>query len=823
MDDRWERLMSVFEKATDLSTVERSEFLSQVLLEDATIYDELLGLVEAEKNAHGFLEKPLELDLSAPLIGSKVGPYTITAELGRGGMGAVFQADREDDFKQHCALKISNRVILTADLERRFKKERQILASLEHPHIVRLLDGGVTPDKIPYFVMELVDGEPITTYCKRHSLSIKERLMLFQQICSAVSYAHQLLIVHRDLKPSNILVTKDGNVKLLDFGIAKILDDEDRAQTQTLNAPITPEYASPEQILDKPISTSADIYSLGLILYEILTELPPVEIYGVSRTDISRGIREVDPQRPSVKVGDRALKGDLDNIVLNCLEKAPELRYASVEQLSADIERYLTGYPIVAHKRSAAYRARKFVSRNRFAVAFGAVAAILLMMATSFAIWQAVEARREQARAQANFAQVRKFATSLVIDYNDDLTKLPGSLKLRERLISDAVTSLDAISATESSDPELLKEVGLAYRKIGTLQAMLWTENLGKLDEALVNENKGVQLLGKAISLKPNDPTLLDAFAATLADFGRLMGRKGGGSSIFHSYAREIIQLALAIDPDNFERKLDLFRVRTYELDALVDHSLSTEQREATSLTRYHELFDEVEKAEKQHPDDLRLQRILLNIANRICLRNRWIGTRIYQSQHDQVRAQPYFAESVEFAFAQQRHSQAFINSDPNSISNLRLQASVATNLALALPFLGRFTEAEDYQRTAAEIMAKARDNEPNNVENLLDVLSIFKNKIDIQILRKNGDGVYKLASEGIAVLDTYDKRTGGTTNFESMQWRGYFLKQQLTSLQVTNSDSPEILRIEKKLREMESKFEAANADFDDWSGITLG
>lgn len=302
-DNRWQKLKDIFNEAVELTPEMRLSYLSALRLNENTLYQELAELIEVDAEAEDFLDKPVALEAAAPapLVGEIVGHYRIVREIERGGMGVVFEAARTDGaFEQRVAVKLVNRHFFTDELIRRFVKERQILARLEHPNIVRLLDGGVSEDRTPYYVMEFVEGVPVDIYCRENNLDTNAKLEIFTQICQAVAYAHRQLVVHRDLKPSNILITKTGEVKLLDFGIAKILDaNAEDAQTQTQNAPLTPAYASPEQIKGETITTASDIYSLGVILYELLTEKSPREIYAVSQMEIPRAICEVEPVAPS--------------------------------------------------------------------------------------------------------------------------------------------------------------------------------------------------------------------------------------------------------------------------------------------------------------------------------------------------------------------------------------------------------------------------------------------------------------------------------------------------------------------------------------------
>ncbi len=431
--NRWRKLKDVFNEAVDLAPESRASYLAALRLDEETLYNELAELIDIDEEAEDFLGEPISLktdSFSPSLVGETIGNYKIVREIERGGMGAIFEAVRFDgEFEQRVAVKLVNRHFFSDELVKRFKKERQILAKLEHPNIVRLLDGGFTNDKTPYYVMEFIEGTPINVYCRENNLDTEQRLNLFLQVCDAVAYAHRQLIVHRDLKPSNILVTKNEQVKLLDFGIAKILESDTDAQTQTQNAPLTPAYSSPEQIRGETITTATDVFSLGAILYELLTEKSPYEIYGVGRMEILRGICETEPKPPSAALSPKSkvqspksgaetsendnqqtvnieqttnpkskiqnpksLKGDLDNIVLKALRKEKERRYASVEQFADDIKNYLNGLPVKAHPQSFEYRAAKFIKRNRLAVSLAAIAVALIIGGVIAALWQSFEA-----------------------------------------------------------------------------------------------------------------------------------------------------------------------------------------------------------------------------------------------------------------------------------------------------------------------------------------------------------------------------------------------------------------------------------------------
>jgi eukaryotic-like serine/threonine-protein kinase len=449
--DRWEQIEALFEAAAALAPVQR-----QALLEacpDPAVSGEVRALLEADPEAEGYLGR-LSAEVVAPaidealagpdpLLGYRIGPYRVEARLGRGGMGTVYRATRADGaYEQDVALKVVRQGIGEVGAGR-FLAERQILARLEHPHIARLLDGGIGPDGRSWLALELVDGEPITAYADRQRLSIPERLALFQTVCDAVAYAHRRLVVHRDLKPSNILVTEEGEVKLLDFGVAKLLEgDPGELLTQTGASPMTPEYAAPEQVTGDAITVATDVYALGVLLFELLTGRRPYHLPGRSRHEVERTILEEEPPRPSAALGAplppdaealspetvararqseprmlrRRLTGDLDTITLKALRKEPEQRYPSVESLCEDVGRYLKGHPIAARPLSVGYRVRKFVGRHRVGVAVSVLSAVALLAALGAALGQAerAETAAERARVEAEKAErVVEFVTGL--------------------------------------------------------------------------------------------------------------------------------------------------------------------------------------------------------------------------------------------------------------------------------------------------------------------------------------------------------------------------------------------------------------------------
>jgi len=443
--DRWHEIDAIFARALDLPAVEREDFVLAEGGQDSDLVQSVLRLVRAHATAERFLESSIE-SVAADMwpdalanwserspgvdgeaaegafldrLGERIGPWVLTRLLGRGGMASVYLAERADGhFDQQAALKLLRRGLDTDDLVRRFLAERQILSALNHPNIARLLDGGATQDGLPYLALAYVDGIPITEYCDSRSCTTEERLHLFMEVGKAVQYAHSNLVVHRDLKPSNILVTPDGTVKLLDFGIAKLLDPEasrgETPVTRTGFRPLTPEYASPEQVRGDPITTASDVYQLGVLLYRLLTGQRPYEVPTSSAAAMAEVITTVVPPRPSTHK--RRLRGDVDVIILKALRKDPDRRYGSAIEMVEDVRRHLDGHPISARRESRAYRIGKFVKRNAWLAA--AVATLVLLLGayavTLFRYGRELETERNLARQEAAKAEeVSRFLVDL--------------------------------------------------------------------------------------------------------------------------------------------------------------------------------------------------------------------------------------------------------------------------------------------------------------------------------------------------------------------------------------------------------------------------
>jgi tRNA A-37 threonylcarbamoyl transferase component Bud32 len=441
----------------------------------------------------------------------RIGAYRIIRRIGRGGQGAVYEAERDDGaYHKRVAIKIIPWDLDSEATRESFRRERALLAQLEHPCIARLLDGGSTPDGTPYLVMEFVEGQPLTEAASGWTL--EARLRLFLKVAETVEYAHRHLIVHRDLKPNNVLVTAEGTPKLLDFGIAKLLD---RAGPATATQPwaLTPDYASPEQVLGQSISTASDVYSLGILLYELLTGARPYHVDTNSPLELHRLVCQAEPPSPRISP-------DLDSIILMALRKEPERRYRSVRDFASDIERFLARKPVSARPDSLFYRARKYAARNWLPLAAASAALAGVLAAAGVAVYQARSAQRQAEIARTRFTQLRGLTRREIFGYYEDLSKLRGTASVREAMMADAVAYLDQLANTAADDPALLGELAAAYQRAGDAQGNARSSGASKTEAALASYSRALALHQRAVSL---DPTRRGQFARFLLDYTDLL------------------------------------------------------------------------------------------------------------------------------------------------------------------------------------------------------------------------------------------------------------------------------------------------------------
>jgi eukaryotic-like serine/threonine-protein kinase len=552
--ERWQQISAIFVEAVSLDPAARTAYLDRVCSGDPELRAEVESLIASSPpDGDHFLDTPVLClqSESAPaardMAGTRVGPYELFEEIGRGGMGAVYRARRADgQFEQEVAVKLvragyeDRRTVL-----QRFWTERQILATLDHPNIARLFDGGATAEGSPYLVMELIEGANICEYCDARRLDTAARLSLFRQVCSAVQYAHQRLIVHRDIKPSNILVTADGVPKLLDFGIAKILAPASDAEA-TQHRPMTLAFASPEQIRGDPMTTVSDVYSLGVVLYTLLSGRSPYRLDTRTPGGLYRAIEDEEPLRPSTAVGrpttgrgdgadaalsaeavsatregsiarlTKRLSGDLDDIVLKALRKEPERRYASVEQFSADIERHLRGFPVSARHGTWTYRAQKFVRRHKAGMAAAVTITLVTVAGVAATLVEARLAAANGRRAEQRFEQVRKLANAMVFDVHDAIERLPGATKPRALIVKLGLEYLDQLSRDATADASLQLQVAEGYLKLGRAQGESNESNLGDQPGAAASYRKAIEILDRLYARDPQNREVITRLSEAL-------------------------------------------------------------------------------------------------------------------------------------------------------------------------------------------------------------------------------------------------------------------------------------------------------------------
>ncbi len=660
MNDRWQRIDDKFHAALDRPPSERSQFLQQLADEDIDLHRDVVALLHADESAKRFLETPvasLDDTVLAPQPtanpGDRVGGYRLLRLLGEGGMATVFLAERvESEFHQQVAVKMMSTNTRSHEFIQQFARERQLLANLRHPHIAQLIDGGTSSAGTPYLVMEYVEGQPFDIYCKQHDLAVPERIALFRQVCDAVHFAHQNLVVHRDLKCGNILVTESGQVKLLDFGIARMLlpgaDDKAR-RTQTLFPAMTPLYASPEQFLGGPITTATDVYSLGVTLYYLLSDRYPLDLRNDNRNEWERMLRDDTPLRPSLAARDRSFarsqdrphspqhgikkgrvatwESDLDRIVLKALHKEPLRRYASVEQFSDDLSRYLQGLPVRARPDSVRYRLSKFLRRNRLAASLAGIALMSLVLGLVGTVWQAQAVRRESLRsaafakdAQKNAAiaeRQREIATNalygLVFGVQEKLWGLPGTQSLRSDLLQTALQGLEQVVKTEEQPRKEDASFVVAHQRIGDIELEFGHAAQARehFEESLAAAEQILQATPEQTSAKENVATAIERIADVDVNTYRACEKAREG----YLRARGLREAVLKQDPHRTVAKCALAAV-----DVKLGHVAQLLNEADAEETAYHRAFATFDTIPDDERTDKRLCRALAVAYSGMCV-----------------------------------------------------------------------------------------------------------------------------------------------------------------------------------------------------------
>lgn len=757
--ERYTRAQELFDATVDLPREQRAAFLAQQCGEDESLRRDVESLLESHAQSGSFGEEPafeIPSDLFTDSVedsftGRHFGPYEVVREIGRGGLGAVYLAVRSDgEYRKEVALKLIRRGLDTDDILRRFRTERQILAQLDHPNIARLLDGGTTDDGQPYFVMEYVKGDPIALYCDTYKLGTAQRLELFRKVCAAVTYAHQNLVIHRDLKPSNILVGADGEPKLLDFGIAKMLSAEEALFTETapgLRA-MTPEYASPEQVRGEKITTASDVYSLGVLLYELLTGEKPYRLKTRTTEELSRAITEQEPQRPSAAVASNrpALHGDLDNIVLMAMRKEPQRRYSSAAVLAEDIRRHQEGLTVGARPSTFSYRAGKFIRRHRAGVAAAALVLLAIVAGLIATLWQAGVARAAQARAEKRFNDVRTLANSFLFEFSPKIENLPGSMPARQLLVSRALEYLDSLSQESAGDLQLQSELAKAYEKVGDVQGNPQTPNIGDLKGALVSYNKAQAIRRRLLETDPNNLEKQADLAGNLevAANINLNGGEFDKAGASFTEALELRERVVAQKPQDFAARANLGRaLRTsgyvpfyssenekamqfYRRSMAVFAELSAEAPDDPLVNMGHanaclDIGESYAFLEQKPEAEESLQKGLDMLAA------------LYEKHPNDVRVRRAFfvanmkrgenhrdSENLESSLAKYEHArelaQKALQDDPGSFQARRDVVLVNKGMAITQKQAGQFTDSVASFGRAIEVSEQLRREDPSNI-----------------------------------------------------------------------------------------------------------
>ncbi|HEX5890630.1 MAG TPA: serine/threonine-protein kinase [Pyrinomonadaceae bacterium] len=792
--ETWQEIKRIFDAAVELTPSAQNAFLDTACT-DATARREVERMLAAD-HATVLDHSPLathSFAQGARLEGRRIGRYRIVSEVGRGGMGAVFAAVRDDgEFEQKVAVKVILSGLNTDTIARRFRNERQILASLEHQNIARLLDGGMSDDGLPFYVMEFIEGEPIDEYCSARDLGLHARLDLFRQVCAAVSYAHRRLIVHRDIKPSNILVTPAGEVKLLDFGIAKVVSQTNDGErgTATQLGLMTPAYASPEQFRGEQVTTATDIYSLGVVLYRLLTGQLPYNLNGLRLDQMLRLVCDTEPPRPSHALADteiktrpmddsqetrtspsairnpQSLKGDLDNIVLKALKKEPDRRYESVEQFSEDIRRYLEELPVSARPDTFSYRTSKFLKRNRVAVIAASLVFVALIAGIVGTTYQARAARRERERAEKRFEQVRKLANNVVFKYHDAIADLPGATATREMLVKDALEYLDNLSQDAQDNPDLAQELALTYLKIGNVQGETYRANLGDSTGALVSYGKSVEILESLVRKDDKNATLLNNLRVAAQQKAYLLVRLQQWKEAEEMGQRtvDISRRLVSLDPANLDHRNAL--ARSYQVKG---DTMEFAGGDEEVIKWYRLSAEEAQAALAKNPTGETIRRVMAANLQRL-------GTRLeYRADTLREMGTPDAEIATFYVEAESLHRRSFDlsaglrNEFPQTEVYRRFVAATSINLGTAMARVGKGEEGIPYILRALEILRAISEQDPKNNEAKRDVAELWQYMAFARdAMGQNAEAV-KANLESLRILE--EITTNDPSNFE-------FLKQ---------------------------------------------
>ncbi|HEY2399939.1 MAG TPA: protein kinase, partial [Steroidobacteraceae bacterium] len=708
---------AIFNEALALPEGDRQTLIEIRCGEDPALKAEVYSLLKACEEEELLASARLRQSRTDARIGlerKRVGAYEIDRLIGRGGMGAVYVAHRADgNFEQQVAIKLIDLPLATGLFRERFQLERQILAGLNHPLIARLLDGGVTSDGEPFLVMEYVDGVPIHRFCDDKHLSIPGRLLLFKSVCEAVQFAHQNLVVHRDLKPDNIFVTEDGTPRLLDFGTAKLLspsaDGLGSEFTRLGFQSYTPQYASPEQVLGNPITTASDTYSLGVLLYLLLTGVLPYELKEFTTAEMVRVICEQPPRRPTLPgSSDKRLDTDLEAILLKSLRKGPDERYLTAVQFASDVQAYLDGRTVSARRGTMRYRSGKFVRRHRIALLGAALVVSSLTAGVAGVVWQSKVADEERRRAVATSAEMRQLSNSLLSELDEAIKELPGSTGVQKLLVTRVLDHLDRTSKSAAGDRLVQLDLVNAYTRLGNIQGNPYDQNLGDTAGALVSLEKALVIAKPLAASAALDKEALRALASV-------------------EQARGEVLWGVGKTPEAVES----MQAATHAYDRLVAEHDATPALICEAGAAYGALGDELGQpgspslgdlagAIDAYRKDIRLDERALSLDPDFPRARRGLGIMQLKIGNIEIETDPAQALK-DYQLAEERLN-ALPESEQDNLSTIRIRANVVRKKAMAMRELGEYTQAIPLFDQALAIQKHIAAADPKDDRSLFDV-----------------------------------------------------------------------------------------------------
>jgi tetratricopeptide (TPR) repeat protein len=717
------RIEAIFNEALAASDETRPALIETLCNGETELVAEVHSLLKAcaAEELITASRRPEPGALPMQLARKRIGPYEIDRLLGRGGMGAVYLGHRADgQFEQQVAIKLIDLPLATDLFRERFRQERQILAGLQHPLIARLLDGGVTGEGDLYLVMEYVDGIPVHKFCEAKQYSVAQRLVLFRSVCEAVQFAHQNLVVHRDLKPDNIIVAEDGVPRLLDFGTAKLLSPTrggpENEFTRQGYQSFTPQYASPEQVLGNSVTTASDTYSLGVLLYRLLTGTLPYELTEFTTEEMVRVICNEPPRRPSLDAGShRRLDADLEAILLKALRKEPQERYLTAEQFASDVQAYLGRQPVSARRGTLRYRSGKFVRRNRLALVGAGLLAVTLLAGLAGVLWQARVANAERRKAEARSADLRQLSSSLLSELDEAIKQLPGSTGAQKLLVTRVLEHLDRMAQDSQGDRTTQLDLIDAYVRLGNIQGNGYEQNLGDRVSGLAIIDKAIALAEALVTSAPSDSEALRALAIAQESKGEMLSRTSDVQGAV---------LSLRTAAQTYDRLVSLPGTTAALLveDSIANSALGDVLGQDTgladidaALASYRKSLDLDTRAVTLDPGFMRARRGLASMQ-----------MHIGNAELDIDPAQAL----QDFELALQRLD-ALPESERNSLVTLRLRGIIVRKVGTALSELGEFSQAIPLFEQAIQIHQKLADADPKDTRNLRDLKRTLQDEAD--------------------------------------------------------------------------------------------